>query len=548
MTSEVISTATTVPGELAFLQENEYLIVTQSGALISRDSPQAGGVLGLGHNTISIQGYVDAEYLELANNDQVTIGRTGTVMIRADDLTGVEKGAFKLGVNGSSSTLLNEGLIRSNAYGVSLSGGQNTVTNSGTIFGKLGGVRMGHNGFDLDTLDNSGTIASARGEAVLMNASSETVYNSGIITSDTTAALRASAETGLLSRTATIVNHGTIQSLSNVAIKVDYTIEGSLFILANTGTIQSTFIAYSGSNGLDQVTNSGILRGQVFLAGGTDVMANTGGQIFGNVNLGAGDDIYDGREGGRVYGTVTGGLGDDTYFTSDSTLRIVEAATVGEMDSVISTVNFRLAANVENLTLLDGLARSGFGNAGNNLINGNASDNVLNGFAGNDSLFGDQGDDRLLGGAGNDTLVGDEGDDVLKGELGNDTLLGGNGDDTLVGGYGRDALYGGSGEDVFVFTNIKHSTSTALDAIYDFVIGDDKIDLSAIDAIATDATANGAFTFIGTAAFHNTAGEVRIYTDTGATVVAMDVNGDGVADGLIRVSGVLALSAGDFVL
>ncbi len=104
------------------------------------------------------------------------------------------------------------------------------------------------------------------------------------------------------------------------------------------------------------------------------------------------------------------------------------------------------------------------------------------------------------------TRVGAEGNDVPRAELGNDTIYGGNGDDTLAGGCGHDALYGGSGDDVFAFASTTYRTLPALGVIYDFVIGDDRIDLSAIDAIATDAAANGSFSFIGTLGFHNTAG------------------------------------------
>ena len=56
------------------------------------------------------------------------------------------------------------------------------------------------------------------------------------------------------------------------------------------------------------------------------------------------------------------------------------------------------------------------------------------------------------------------------------------------------------------------------------------------------------FSFIGTAAFHNVAGELRYEQINGNTYVTGDRNGDGVADLMIRLDGLHGLVAGDFVL
>ena len=60
--------------------------------------------------------------------------------------------------------------------------------------------------------------------------------------------------------------------------------------------------------------------------------------------------------------------------------------------------------------------------------------------------------------------------------------------------------------------------------------------------------AKKAFAFIGTAAFSNVAGQLRYETSGGVTTISGDVNGDGIADLQIQVSGSLALVASDFVL
>ncbi|MBE1282399.1 MAG: hypothetical protein GJ676_03715 [Rhodobacteraceae bacterium] len=69
--------------------------------------------------------------------------------------------------------------------------------------------------------------------------------------------------------------------------------------------------------------------------------------------------------------------------------------------------------------------------AGDDLIRGTLSADLMLGFDGNDELRGRQGADRLEGGAGNDNL---------KGGAGADTLIGGLGADILDGGGGRDLV------------------------------------------------------------------------------------------------------------
>ena len=88
-------------------------------------------------------------------------------------------------------------------------------------------------------------------------------------------------------------------------------------------------------------------------------------------------------------------------------------------------------------------AQSGGHAQGDTLIN---IENVT-GSAHQDMLTGDALDNILKGGAGDDTLTGKAGNDILKGGDGIDTLDGGAGDDTLNGGEGADALDGGDGTD-----------------------------------------------------------------------------------------------------
>ncbi|MGD9863017.1 MAG: calcium-binding protein [Pseudodonghicola sp.] len=185
---------------------------------------------------------------------------------------------------------------------------------------------------------------------------------------------------------------------------------------------------------------------------------------------------------------------------------------------------------------------------------GTARADTIDGLGGNDVILGKGGADVLKGGAGHDTLRGDAGNDRLLGGAGNDTLFGGSGKDKLFGGGGRDRLDGGAGADeltgnrgadTFVFASAKQANG---DRITDFSRAQgDKIDLSKIDA-DTSAKRDQAFDLIGTDAFSGTAGELRIWKARGDTHVAGDVNGDGIADFRITLSGKINLVVDDFLL
>jgi Ca2+-binding RTX toxin-like protein len=272
------------------------------------------------------------------------------------------------------------------------------------------------------------------------------------------------------------------------------------------------------------------------------------------VSGGDGDDsISGGAAGSQGKHELVGGNGDDTYTIRSANDTVIEKAGQG-YDLVAAYIDYTLGAHVEALRLVgDGL--TGTGNELDNRIVGSAGADKIYGLAGDDSLQGGGGDDFIWGGIGNDTLKGEDGDDSLWGGDGNDMLIGGDGDDILYGeagndiiqgGAGNDRMTGGAGNDIFRFRADDIGTST-VDTITDFTRGQDKIDLSAIDAKAATA-ANDAFSFIGTQTFHKVAGELRYEQVGGQTKIYGDVNGDGVADFTIVLTKAMALSAGDFAL
>ncbi len=255
-----------------------------------------------------------------------------------------------------------------------------------------------------------------------------------------------------------------------------------------------------------------------------DTLAGDAGndRIYG----GNGDDLLQGGEGNDTLignlgdDTLAGGLGDDLYYVGQAGDVVTENLGEG-FDTVRAQVDYTLTDNVEEL-FIGGAARSGTGNALDNVLHGSDSSNTLSGLAGAD---------------------------VLRGSGGRDLLVGGAGADLLDGGVGKDTLTGGAERDVFQFRDGDMGASRPLaDLITDFSQADhEKIQLNLVDA-DTATAGNQAFAFIGTGAFSGTAGELRYEHALGNTWVSADTNGDGAADWYIGLTGTHTLVSGDFVL
>jgi hypothetical protein len=175
---------------------------------------------------------------------------------------------------------------------------------------------------------------------------------------------------------------------------------------------------------------------------------------------------------------------------------------------------------------------------GNNVTGTNSGDSI-SGTSSNAALRTSNSEDTVFGRDGHDTISGLGGDDWLHGDAGNDLL---------TGGAGADRLTGGLGKDQFVFNSASESAGAAHDVITDFNRGQgDKINLSGIDANA-NLIGNQTFTFIGTAAFSNVAGQLRFEQVGGNTFVHGDTDGNGAADFTVQLNGLVPLGGSDFLL
>lgn len=176
---------------------------------------------------------------------------------------------------------------------------------------------------------------------------------------------------------------------------------------------------------------------------------------------------------------------------------------------------------------------------------------------------------RIVGTRHKDVLTGKDGNDTILGLAGNDRIFGNAGNDRIEGGRGVDRMSGGDGDDVFVFRSVGHfgpgydgpigfgvfSPSLGLgkrDVITDFDVGHDTLDFSAIDA-NTEVAGNQSFDFLGKGNFSGAGSLIfrtfdRAGTADDRTIVYGDVDGNGLADFQLELTGIRHLTADSFIL
>jgi Ca2+-binding RTX toxin-like protein len=327
---------------------------------------------------------------------------------------------------------------------------------------------------------NDGINFAAAGTA----ASPNRVFNAGgFISSVTGASIHfAAGGDGL------VTNQGTITGATGIRMDAN----GKLEVL-NTGTIVTSGKAIVSGSGSDRVVNAGLIRSTgperiaIDLGSGDDVYEGSGGTIIGAIVLGDGNDSAYGGAGSEAFvggagnDFMDGGAGSDTVDYSGATGAITVDLVQTGRQVIGGGYDFDTLVNIENIV----------GGAGADWMKGNSADNRLDGGTGNDTLEGGAGNDTLNGGDGEDTanyygtaavkvdlrlnnvsqntlgsgwdtvtdienvnggsnwdtIDGSEGANKLWGWTGNDSLNGHGGNDTLDGGEGNDTLDGGANND-----------------------------------------------------------------------------------------------------
>lgn len=355
-------------------------------------------------------------------------------------------------------------------------------------------------------------------------------------------------------------------------------------------------VTVTGQN--DGAVVSGIAAGAVT----EDAVETTGGSMTVNdVDMGeAGFQVETGLTG--TYGSLTLTADGQWRYTLNGASAAVQALNTGQTVTDPFTVHTLDGTPQALIVTVTGAEETVLtGTAGNDTIAGTANAEALFGLAGRDNLQGNGGGDTLNGGGGADSLYGGDGADVilfdaldrvqnggagldtlsvgaavtvnlaaadqisgdsglasgfenvdasfamsavqLTGSAGDNSLAGGLAADRLTGGLGADVLMGNAGADRFILRYAADSLVTARDEIGDFTQGQDRLDVSALDAVTGGR--DNAFVFVGGGDFTK-AGQLRYDTATG--VVLGDVNGDQIADFAVDIGLGLILTASDFVL
>lgn len=332
---------------------------------------------------------------------------------------------------------------------------------------------------------------------------------------------------------------------------------------------------YHGTVGDDVIQGS---ETSDYIYGGPEAGGEGRDKLYG---LGGNDFLYGGVNSDQLYGgygndRLEGGDGSDSYYFSDSfgqdlvadywtggTSVIFQDIRVSQViferddyDLFIRRIGVSDRVVVQNyfsnpegfkIEFTDGPWRGPSPTNNGETIYGLPSSDTIDALGGDDMVFGRGGNDLIGGGDGNDYIYGEEGNDNLNGAKGDDEVYGGAGNDGVRAGLGRDLLFGGAGSDRFDFDAPADSALGATrDRIGDFVRGQDKIDLSTIDASAS-AGGNQAFAFKGTGALTG-AGQVRASIVGNDTIIQGSVDADSAAEFEIVLTGRLMLASTDFLL
>jgi len=341
----------------------------------------AGSVYGIEeastskNNTIVLNGHVSAT---VDNGTAVFAKGDGTV-IKIGEAGRVE-GDYGIYADGIRARVVNNGRIEANEIAVELEGDMPSFTNHGAVIShdSYAYYSFGNSYF---TFTNNGRMISELG--VHLDAGDLTMtFGTRSVTKADNHVITLQADTGDVSH---LTNHGTIAATTKTGFREAILGDEADDIVRNTGTID------------------------------------------GAVDLGAGDDVFNGRGGRVLNGVVDGGAGSDIYYLSDKHTRVFESDEGGSVDKLTVSFSYKIE-------------------------------------------FSNDIEELMLAGKGNFNLFANDGGMYLGGNAGNNRLVGGDGADALWGGKGNDVLIGGDGVDAFYFR-----PGAGREVIEDYVDGVDGI-------------------------------------------------------------------------
>lgn len=298
-------------------------------------------------------------------------------------------------------------VVASEASAIEAFGSMNVATVAGNVYGDTDGIALGDNrSLDAGAVVRvlAGATVSGGDDGVQMLAHDAYISNLGTITGRYGINMQ-----GDLDAVSRIFNAGMVSA----NIDGIYLAGPEAKVITNTGTIEGgRFSLHSLDSSVDRLINRGTM--------------------IGDVELGAGNDVYDGR-GGTVEGTIFGSAGADTFILGAS-------AEVIDGGSELDVLDFRSTAGIR--MALDGSVVNTGTAAGDTYLNIEA-------------VFGSL--------TGADTLSGDAAANALSGYGGADNLSGGAGADSLIGGAGKDKIWGGGGNDQVWFQFLTDCGDTIMD-------------------------------------------------------------------------------------